>query len=340
MPKFEPKQIQKDLESGKLWPVYWIYGQERMKSRELLKRIRNAVLGSDSQESSSGGSLFGGFAEENLDGTEVSAPQIIDAAQSLSLGGSVRFIVIREAHAIKESEQLSALLGPQVPKDQLTSVCVFLSKDLDGRKKFSKLLTEKAAVIPCEEIADDDREAWIQYLAKRRTLDLAPELVVQLRTLDPWSLDIIDQELEKYQVSGEQSEVLMGGSGSQVGGDVFIDAFLNRNLKISMQAVESFAESPDESLPLLGLLAWNVRYLALVSAHSGGSTKNLKLNPFLVERLGRWSKKWRLEEVLELQSKLAELDFGMKQTARMSLGLWTSLVTDFCSPAPSARHSD
>ena len=40
MPKLEPKVIQKELEQGVLWPVYWLYGQERMKSRELFKRIR------------------------------------------------------------------------------------------------------------------------------------------------------------------------------------------------------------------------------------------------------------------------------------------------------------
>ena len=37
MPKLEAKQVQKELDEGWLWPVYWIYGPEGMKARELLK---------------------------------------------------------------------------------------------------------------------------------------------------------------------------------------------------------------------------------------------------------------------------------------------------------------
>ena len=89
MPKLEPKQIQKELEQGQLWPVYWLYGQERMKSRELLKRIRRAALGEKPE-------TF--CAETLIEGTEVDAASIVDSAQSPSLGGGLRFIVVRDAH--------------------------------------------------------------------------------------------------------------------------------------------------------------------------------------------------------------------------------------------------
>lgn len=333
MPKLEPKQIQKELESGKLWPVYWLYGQERMKSRELLKRIRNAALGEE------GAGL--GFAEENLDGSDVTAVQILDAAQSLSLGGGLRLVVVRDAHQVKEAEQLAPLLGPPARKDELTSVCVFLSKDLDGRKKFSKVLLEKAAVVPCEEIPEEERDAWIQYLAKRRGLTLSPTLVMQLRSLDPWSLDIIDQELEKYSLALELSEnesaaaeVLLGGLSSEHGTDAFLNAFFSRNLKKSLEILDSFVNSPDQSLPLLGLLGWNTRFLALLITDRERGTRTVKLNQFLAERLKRWTTNWSLDEMIALQSALSELDFEVKQTSRLPVGLWTTLVTRFCKSLP------
>lgn len=323
MPKLEPKDIQKELEKGVIWPVYWLYGQERMKVSELLKRIRKTVLG----DAVDAGAFS--FGEEVLDGTEVPASAVVDSAQSLSLGGGIRFVVVREAHALKESEQLSVLLGPSLPKNQIQSVCVFLSKDLDGRKKFSKLLIEKAAVVPCEEVPEEDREAWIGYLAKRRGLELPAELVVQLRSLDPWTLDIVDQELAKFSISQDPA-VVLGSLGEQTGSDEFLEAFLGRRLTESLKAVESFAESPEISLPLLGLLSWNVRYLALVIADREKGTRTVKLSPFLAERFSRWGRKWSQAEVVKLQNRLAELDFGIKQTARLPLGLWSSLVMEFC----------
>ena len=139
------------------------------------------------------------------------------------------------------------------------SVCVFVSKDLDGRKKFSKMLLEHAAVVPCDDVPETEREAWVQYLAKRRGMPLEPALLAILAQLDPWSLDIIDQELEKLSLSGNSDVVL--GPGESIGGrggDDFLNAFFSRNLPLSLESVQSFAERPDESLPLLGLLAWNV----------------------------------------------------------------------------------
>ena len=328
MPKLEPKNVQKELDAGQLWPVYWLYGSERMKVRELLKRIRKAAIGEDSQ-------AF--WPDTQLEGTEVDAATVVDAVQSPSLGGGLRFVVVRDAHAIKESEALAPLLGPKGKADQMESVVVFISKDLDGRKKFSKVLTEKAAVVPCEEVAESDREAWIGYLSKRRGLELPPGSAAQLATLDPWTLDIIEQELEKYSLAlldeSGTSDVFLAGSlsFSALGGaDAFLDAFFARDLKRAMERVESFADQPDEALPLLGLFAWNVRHIALVVSDRQHGTRSAKINPYLAERFNRWAPRWTLDEIERLQSAIAEVDFGFKQTPLLPLGLWSSLVQEFC----------
>src|SRR5262249_42112395 len=135
MPKLEPKLVQRELDQGKLWPVYWLYGEERMKSRELLKRIRKQAVGD-----APAGLL--GMAVETIEGAEADAAAILDSAQSQTLGGGLRFLIVRDAHLIKGAEALAPLLGPAGARDSLASCCVFLSKDLDGRKKFSKMLLE------------------------------------------------------------------------------------------------------------------------------------------------------------------------------------------------------
>lgn len=341
MPKLEPKQVQRELESGKIRPVYWLFGQESMKSRELLKRIQQTV---EKQMTPS-------FGFDVFDATEVSAMEILDASQSLPLGGGIRFIVVKDAQALKEPEALAPLVnsarGSAEPLAEVPAVCVFISKDLDGRKKFSKLLVEKAAVVPCEEVAEQDREAWIGYLSKRKGLvDLTEDQLWILRSLDPWSLDIVDQELEKFSLT-QNSDVHWGVSGwgaaggsspnsghsmgqSAGGENVFLDAFLRRDYRIAMESASTFADAPEVALPLLGLLGWNTRQLALTLLDREHKTKSVHLNSFLAERIGRWARAWTLSEILELQHELAELDFGIKQTAQMPLGLWSSLVITFC----------
>jgi DNA polymerase III delta subunit len=325
MPKLELKAVQKELEQETLWPVYWIYGPEKLKSRELLKRIRTVVLGKESEKSTAWG-----WSEEVFEGTETDASSVVDAALSPSLGGEIRLIVVRDAHALKGPESLTELFGPAQKKTELMSVCVCLSKDLDARKKFSKALIEKAAVVPCEEVTEDQRESWIQFLAKRRKLEVKPHLLLQLRSLDPWSLDIVDQELEKYAVAGQSEDVMLEGIKEYEGAEKFIFDFLSRNLKVALPQVGYFASHPDESLPLLGLLTWNVRQLALFLADREQGTRYVKLNPFLVERFKKWSACWKLSEIQQLQQELFELDFKVKQTPLLPLGLWSSLVTRYC----------
>lgn len=316
MPKLDPKQIQKELESNRIWPVYWLYGTESMKSRELLKRIRSTVLGEGAQT---------GIAlnEVRLDGAEVEVTEVIDSAQSLSFGGSLQFVVVRDAHLIKDSDELSELLGPAQSKEDLKWVCVFLSKDLDGRKKFSKVLTEKAAVVPCEEVTEVDQETWIQYLAKRKGVQLSPSAILSLRALEPWTLDIVDREIEKLELAEDES-VLIGGMGGSDGANEFVEAVMVRDRAKALSIIEKFAEHPEDALPLLGLLAWNLRYLALYLADPRG----LKINPYLADRLRKCSSKWKKSEVVSLNSKLAQLDFGMKQTQCLGLGLWFDTIAE------------
>jgi DNA polymerase III delta subunit len=329
MPKLELKTVQKELEQGIVWPLYWLYGPEKLKSRELLKRIRKAVFGQEPSEVQ-GSESYPSWNEETWDGGEADVSAILDSANSLFLGGGVRLIIIRDAHALKNGETLAELCGPPKKVSELISVCVCISKDLDARKKFSKQLIEKAAVVACEEVSEDQREAWIQYLAKRRGLEVPAQAVSQLATLDPWSLDIIEQELEKFSLTQSSSDVLLDNPRAFGGSDGFLESFFLKNLSATLPQVSRFADQVDISLPLLGLLGWNVRQLAVLLSDQVYGTRNSKLNPYQVERFRKWSRYWKLDEVISLQEELISLDFHLKQTPLLPLGLWSDLVMRFC----------
>lgn len=326
MPKLEPKQIQKELEAGDVWPVYWIFGAERMKARELLKRIRSTVL-----NERDGSGVFS-LGEEVLDAADVSLAAVVESALSPALGGGTRLLVVRDAHLFKMTDSDLVLLKQiALPKakatgGQLTSVCVFLAKDFDGRKKSSKLLEDVAAVVSCAEVFESEREAWVQYLARRRGMEVLAADLRRIAAMEPWSLDIADQELEKASLYSESAADAAEPQMSLFSSNVLLNSFFSRDRKEAQPRAAALSGRPEESLPFLGLLSWNVRQLAIFLAEP----KSLRLSANLLEPIRRWAPHWTLAEVTNLQESLAELDFGTKQLPLLPLGLWDDLVARYC----------
>lgn len=296
--------------------------------RELVKRIRKVSLPDASAS-------FAGLSEQVFDGSTSSADQVIEAAQSPSLMGGLTLVLVREAHALKNVEGIASLVGPKSKVGERDFVCVFLSKDLDGRKKISKQLLESAAVVPCEAVLEADRPAWVDYLAKRRELKLSDEAVAQLSLLDEWSLDLVDQELEKVAVSmlggsdvtrHPDAIIQSAGMGERMG-ERFVDAYLLRQSAVCMGLVKELAAQPEVALPMMGLLGWNVRQLAQAkAAKSEGSGPSTGKASYIAAKLDRWSRLWSLKELELLQAELTEIDFSLKQTPLSPLGLWAGLI--------------
>jgi len=339
MAKYTPRDVQKELESGEVWPVYWLYGAERMKAKELLRKIQTVVCGPSS-------ALSAELSVERLDASELSENEIVDRALSPGLFAAVtqglKLYVVSEAHRLSEVEPLEGLFGPKqkISQASFPAVVVFLSKDLDARKKLSKALLDHAAVVECEAVRDDEKAAWVGYLSKRRGLSLPQGWVDRFCQMEPWSLELVDLELEKLEIAWmdqngqfdsaqleQASEVLHLAGGRK--SEEFISAFLQRNHARSLDLVRTFADSFEEALPLMGLLSWNARQLLQTLSDQESGARTLKLSPQMQDRFRAYSRLWSLGDAIELQGALAELDFSLKQTSRENLAVWTQLVNEF-----------
>lgn len=326
MPKYELKSIAEELSSGVFWPVYWIYGTESYKIREVLGRIRSALTGTSEGSSS----------EQVFDGASVSVLEVIEATQSPSLFGARPFVIVRGAHLLGEIEKLLPLMLPKLKyvsgqAPDFTLVCI--AKDLDGRKKSSKLLVDKVAVIPCEEVTEHQKPAWIQFLAKKKKITLTQLQTNYFQSLDPWSLDRIVLELDKLEVGlwngGMTAEELLGLSSwsMQGGSDEFLEAFFTKKKERLLPMLAQLAVNPEDVFPLLGLLGWNLRSLALFVLGKSAGKSAAGNNPYLLDKLKRWGPHWKFDEIVAVQQELYEIDYAMKQKPSLSLGLWTILAS-------------
>ncbi len=334
MPKLNLKDIQIQLKNDELWPVYWFHGPENYLVRVCINSIKT-VFESHGVKTSEKENV------EVLEASEVSAARVLESAQSLSFfgAGGPRFIIIKDAHLLKEPELLDDLMEKRDKWSDLKWVCAFISKDLDQRRKFSKTIAEKAAVISCESVSEREREGWVLRLSKKYKLDLTPEIVIGLCAIEPWSLDIIDQELCKYMLannssdpkSNESESILIGHLGPSGGTDVFVEAFFLKKIKTALPFAKVLADRPQDALPCLGLLGWNVRELLLFKTKSKG-IGGAGVSFYSSRRFERWEKFWTVSELLNLQKALSDIDFSLKQKPIPAISLWTDLIVRFAKP--------
>jgi DNA polymerase III delta subunit len=339
MPSYQPKEIQKELDSNLFWPFYMLVGNEALKSREVIKRILKA------------GKAEEGFGPDYFDGGEVDAHAILDSAQTMGFGGGPKFVVIRNFHQLKSAEVLAPLFGSGKKSRQKLEdtqwICIAVSNDLDKRKKFSKLVVDQAACVDCGPVADADRIPWIQYLAKHvkrhsisaisatqatqgnsTPLKLSPEQELLLSQIEPFNLDSVNQELEKLALSPESdSSAVTIGSNDDINADRFIHDIFERNAKGALLKTRDLAASPDTVFPLIGLLTWNIRQLVTMKTSNAGA---VRVPPFILDRLKKWAREWDHEALVALNHDLEQIDYSLKQTPRMGMALWDNLIMKHC----------
>lgn len=323
MPKQTTQQLAADLKKGALWPVYWIVGPEALRVREARKRIEAELSARWGQE----------LVVEKFDASEagMSSAAILESAQSLSLLGRAKLLIIRDAHALKEAEALRELWGIQrgpQSAEELAVVVVGLSKDLDLRKKWSKELIENAAIIECPEIKENEREAWVRVLIEKRGLNAeffssreGALWIAQLAGQEPWSLDVVDQELAKWEISGTDALKQMEWSSHRAS-HRFLQAYFSRDRKLALSLLPYFVQQADEVFPLIGLMTWNLRLLLQWAATSQAP----KLNPWVADQMRQWKSKWSTEGLTAAVSGLLEVDVALKQKPLETLGVWSGFV--------------
>lgn len=203
--------------------------------------------------------------------------------------------------------------------------CIFVADALDSRKKSTKWLTQNFSVMECSEVKDFERDGWITKISKQLGLDIPLELRELLLELDPWNLDLIEQELKKWDLSGQNREVI---SIAQAKGELskFSDFIFARSRGDALSMVPQIAHSsdPSQSVMLLGLLAWNSRQL--IALKTGGQ---VQASGQMRSKLENFASEWNAQELFDLTHDLKNLDFTLKQTKQDEVGAWTRLALKY-----------
>jgi len=260
-----PKQALSDLEKGKTWPVYYLYGEEPFKIQEFVEKIVQNLFGNEDTS----------FCIDRMDGTSNTGNDVLEAIQSMGLFGSgkgksnTRLVLVRSAHQLKEMDVLTeVLMDAKGSSPWGENVLVLVAETLDGRRKFPQWLKKQGYALEFKPARDAELAQWVGYLAKKRGALPDAEASRMLAVLSDGSLYRLAQEIEKaWLYAGAKPDTAITAqdvtatTSGQISHEMIelVRAVLEAKRTRALLLTEKLIRNSEDALGLVGFLTWAIK---------------------------------------------------------------------------------
>ena len=312
-------EIRRELASGKLRRIYYVYGPEQFLVRELAQAIQTE--------------LGEGVARETFHADEWELGDFLAACSTLSLFDSAKLLIVRSADAItaKEWETLSALL--KEPAESVT--ILFLAESLDNRKKHAQALAKagaETAVVKCEFVDEREFFARARDLAQQRKKKITTPATQLLWDRIGPSLFELEQAIEKSALYGldspgleaEHVEAVVVKTRQEVV-FAFSDAVNAGDRKLALECLSLLYAQGEEPIAIVALLARQYRWMLEIAVRlearerADDISRALGLFPKLAKALHAGAKRLGKEGALKGIRTLKAADHSLKSSMEPGL---------------------
>ena len=181
-------QLIKQIESGKLAPVYLVYGAEPYFRDKIVKALEATVLQPHERD----------FNQDILYGNDVKAASLLGVARSYPTMAQRRLVILKEAHRINKTELEGLVSYIKAPVE--TTVLAFIwphKSKPDGRSAFGKAIMKHAEVFESKPIYDNKVPGWINEMLSAKGFSIAPDALQVVAASLGSNLQLIESELDK-----------------------------------------------------------------------------------------------------------------------------------------------
>ena len=192
----DSQSILKEIESGKISPIYLLHGEESFHIDKVSEYIENSILNNGEKA----------FNLQVLYGQDTHIDTVIDYAMQFPMMSQYRVLVVKEAQKIglkSSNGSDSEKFIHYIKNPASTTVLVIAHKDkkVDGRSKWLKLIKDQHTVLESNRIRDYQVRPWVEnYLKEKGHLieNNASELIAEYLGTD---LSTVSNELDKLCVN-------------------------------------------------------------------------------------------------------------------------------------------
>ncbi len=311
------EELQKQLKSGKLAPLYLFYGAEKYLHQEALRAIKAAAF-DQSDESWLLNYLEISVAAEGL-------AAALSAAQQYPMFGGRKLVIARDFEKLSDAEMDA--LKSYLKDPQPTTTLIFQAENIDKRRNVTTALMKSCAVVELNALKEREAVEWACAYARRHGYQLPANVAGLLIGLTGANLFVLSNELDKLMaalgragmISGQDVESLVSRAREHSNfelGDAIVAGEPKRALKLLARQLADQAEP----IMLLGVIARSLRQILLakelmrLQAPPDEIARETGMPPFRIAEFLTRARQWETAKVMRALQRSAEVDKAMKSS--------------------------
>ncbi len=315
------KQIEEDISNGKIYPIYFLMGEESFYIDKITDIIENNILSEEEK----------GFNQLVLYGRDIEVEEIIANAKRYPMGADKQVIIVKEAQDLSRSIEN---LVPYAENPQPTTVLVFAYKykSLDKRKKLAKIIAKSAFLFESKRLYENKVGDWIDYILAEKNYRIEPKAAQMLIEFLGTDLSKIYNEIEKLMVILPEGAIIKDihveeniGISKDFNNFELQKAIGEKNIVKANQIINYFAQNPKSNPLVMTISLLNSFFTKLLMYHGLKDkgkinvSKVLKINPFFIREYQLTAAKYPMRKVSQIISLLRDADLKSKGVGASNL---------------------
>jgi len=302
-------------------PVCVAFGDEAFLKRQVLTRLRQAVLG--------GGD--GDYSLSTFDGPGAALHQVLEELATLAMfGGGKRLVVVEDADEFVS--RYRGELEDYVARPKSTGVLVLEVTSWPANTRLYKAVAASGLPIECTAPPAARLTRWLASWAKQaHGASLEPAAAEALLEMVGPELGLLDQELAKLAVTAERGQKVSAAMVSRVVGSwraktvwEMLDAVLDGNVAQALGQLDRLLLAGENPIAILGQVSASLRRLAAATrlvldaeaAHRRvplrDALQQAGVKSFVVEKVERQLRRLGRQRGNQLYRWLLEADLDLK----------------------------
>ncbi|WP_409289378.1 DNA polymerase III subunit delta [Peribacillus sp. SCS-37] len=315
--------VWKNIKRRQFAPVYLLYGTEAFLINETKQLLISHVLEEDELD----------FNLSVFDLEETPVEAALEDIETLPFMGERKLVILQNPFFLTAEKnkskvehnvaKLEAYLADPVPYSIVVISAPY--EKLDERRKITKELKRKAAIVEAKKLSEQELKVWVRDRAQQTGAGFEEHAADLLIEIAGTNLMLLSNEVEKlalYAESGnlitrDMVEMLTAKSFEQ---NIFtlVDRILQRRVEDALRIYYELLRQNEEPIKILAVMAGQIRLLYQVKelSRAGYGQQKIaaviKVHPYRVKLAQEKAAKFSDQELMNLIYQLAEADYQIK----------------------------